>query len=187
MADIEGMFHQVHVLPGDRDSLRFLWWEDNDPDKTPIVYRMTSHLFGGIWSPSCANFMVRRCASDNQNLYGAETINTVNHNFYVDDCLKSVPDDASAIQLAHELYDLLQRGGFRLTKWVSNSRAALKQIPEADHAKAIASIDLEKNALPSERVLGVLWRIESDVLGFDVQPTSKPYTKCGLLSLMSSI
>ena len=28
MSDMETIFHQVKVSPGDRDALRFLWWED---------------------------------------------------------------------------------------------------------------------------------------------------------------
>ena len=51
MADIQGMFNQVHVSEDDRDALRFLWWKDNDPTKTPLVYRMTTHLFGGCGHP----------------------------------------------------------------------------------------------------------------------------------------
>ena len=44
--DIEGMFHQVRVNPEHRDLLRFLWWEDKDPTKGLVDYRMTVHLFG---------------------------------------------------------------------------------------------------------------------------------------------
>ncbi|KAK3741911.1 hypothetical protein QZH41_018115 [Actinostola sp. cb2023] len=44
MADIEGMFHQVRVSEGDRDALRFLWWRNDDPNETPMTYRMTAHL-----------------------------------------------------------------------------------------------------------------------------------------------
>ena len=51
MADIQGMFNQVHVSEDDRDALQFLWWKDNDPTKTPLVYGMTTHLFGGCGHP----------------------------------------------------------------------------------------------------------------------------------------
>ena len=127
-----------------RDCLGFLWCEDNDSAKTPITYRMTTHLFGGVWSPGCANFILRRCASDNYELYDPQTIKTVNNNFYVDDCLKSVPDECQAVRLARDLTDLLRRGGFHLTKWISNSSEVIKSIPESERAKTVTSIDLEK-------------------------------------------
>lgn len=55
-ADIEGMFYQVRVPPNQRDVLRFLWWQDGDPDKPVKHYRMTSHLFGGGVEPQRCHF-----------------------------------------------------------------------------------------------------------------------------------
>ena len=52
---------------------------------------MTVHLFGAVSSPACANFAVRKTAEDNAENVSADVINTVRWNFYVDDCLKSLP------------------------------------------------------------------------------------------------
>ncbi|KAK3700158.1 hypothetical protein QZH41_009867 [Actinostola sp. cb2023] len=130
MADIEGMFHQVRVSEGDRDALRFLWWRNDDPNETPMTYRMTAHLFDGVWSPSCANFAIKRCAKDNAENFDPNTISTVIRNFYVDDCLKSVASPEEAVRLVQELRQLLSNGGFHLTEWVSNSREMLRSVPE---------------------------------------------------------
>ncbi|KAL7882927.1 hypothetical protein SRHO_G00005850 [Serrasalmus rhombeus] len=89
MADVEAMFHQVKVADEDADLLRFLWWPAGDISQDLKEYRMTVHLFGATSSPSCANFALRKCAEDNRDRFGALGINTVLHNFYVDDCLKS--------------------------------------------------------------------------------------------------
>ena len=35
MSDVEVMFHQVHVNPENCNTLRFLWWPDNDPRLEP--------------------------------------------------------------------------------------------------------------------------------------------------------
>ena len=93
---------------------------------------MTVHLFGAVSSPACSNFAVRKTAEDN-----ADAINTVRRNFYVDDCLKSLPSVEDAVSHVEELRSLLQRGRFRLTKWISNSREVKESIPESERAQEI--------------------------------------------------
>ena len=152
-----------------------------------MIYRMTTHLFRGVWSPSCASFALKKCAKDNAEAFDSETISTVNRNFYVDDCLKSVASLDKAVKLVGELRELLSRGGFRLTKWVSNSREVLRSIPETELAKGVKTLDLDQERLPAERTLGVLWRVETDSYGFDVHLEDKPPTRRGLLSIVSSV
>ena len=95
---------------------------------------MTTHLFGAVSSPSCANFALRKTAADNQADFSNEAVRTVDRNFYVDDCLKSVDLEENAIHLSSELSQLLKRGGFRLTKWLSNKRKVVEAVSESDRA-----------------------------------------------------
>ena len=127
MSDIEAMFHQVKVREVDSNYLRFLWWPDGDLRIEPQNYQMTVHLFGATSSPSCANFALKKTALDNSSDFNQETVQTVLNNFYVDDCLKSVPTTTDAIQLSTEIRELLSMGGFRLTKWLSNDQEVLKK------------------------------------------------------------
>ena len=46
MADIEAMFHQVHIPEKERSFLRCLWWEDVNLEKL-IDYEMCIHVFCG--------------------------------------------------------------------------------------------------------------------------------------------
>ena len=50
MCNIEGMFHQIHVNPEQRNFLRFLWCKNGRIDTEPTEYRMTVHLFGATSS-----------------------------------------------------------------------------------------------------------------------------------------
>ena len=129
MADIEGMFHKVRVIPKDCDSLRFLWWQRNDPNKDPEDYQRLVHLFGATSSPSCANFSLKRTADDKQEMFCEEAVRTLRRDFYVDDCFKSIKFEAKAISLVSELHVLLAKGGFRLTKWISNFRKVIESVP----------------------------------------------------------
>ena len=71
-----------------------------------MSYRMTVHLFGGTWSPSCCAYALRRTAEDNGGLYSPAAVETITQNFYVDDCLKSMPTVSEAIDLVSEVKDV---------------------------------------------------------------------------------
>ncbi|XP_046341271.2 uncharacterized protein LOC124122193 [Haliotis rufescens] len=186
MGDIEGMFHQVKVPECDRDYLRFLWFSEGGNNQ-PEVYRMTVHLFGGVWSPSCASYALRRTAEDNSATYEPKVVQTVLENFYVDDCLKSLMSEIETIEHVQNLCSLVSHGGFKLNKWISNSREVLRSIPEEQTAKGVKGVDLIGGTLPKERALGVLWDTENDVFGFRITIKNKPDTRRGLMSVIASV
>ena len=184
VADIEGMFNQVKVPPEDSDALRFLWWEDSDLEKLS-EFQMTTHIFGATDSPSCANFCLKKAAEDHKGRFSVEAVSVVDKDFYIDDFEKSVRTVSEASSLADEVTCLLSEAGFRLTKWMSNSREVLSKIPDADRAKPTLDLDLEN--LPVERTLGVQWDVEKDAFLFKVREPHKPTTKRGILSAVSSL
>lgn len=187
MGDIQQMFYQVKVAETDKDFLRFLWWPEDDLSQEIAEYRMTVHLFGAVSSPSCACYALRKTAKDNQALFPAEVIQTVKQNFYMDDCLKSMSSEEEAIKMIKDLTAVCQRGGFHLTKWVSNSRKVLRTIIEEHRAKDLHELDLDRDNLPLERALGLQWCIESDAFQFKMLVKERPYTRRGMLSLLSSV
>ncbi|XP_043983761.1 uncharacterized protein LOC122837472 [Gambusia affinis] len=184
MADIQAMFHQVHVPEKHRDCLRFLWWPNGDTSQVPQEYRMTVHLFGAVSSPSCANYALRRTAEDNAQQFPAEVVSTIKHNFYVDDCLKSLPTEEEAIKFAQDLTALCNKGGFKLSKWLSNSPAVLQTVSDNIKAKKMLEMDLE---LPMERALGLQWCIQSDSFKFKASLQERSHTRRGILSVVSSL
>ena len=187
MADIEAMFYQVKVRKDDCDLLRYLWWPGGNFDNGIKEYRMLVHLFGAVSSPSCANFALKRTANDNQSQFREEVINAVINDFYVDDFLKSVSTDEEGIQMYRDLKDIMASGGFRLSKWISNSRKLLESIPEDDKAKEVKGLNLEDDKLPKERALGVQWCVEKDQLEFNVAKVNERATRRNILSVMSSV
>ena len=185
MSDVEAMFHQVRVRPSDRDALRLLWWPEGNLDNPPKEYRMNVHLFGSASSPSCANFALKKTADDNASHFNDQAIETVQRNFYVDDCLKSVREEDEAIKLAKDLRELLALGGFNLTKWLSNSRKVIESLPEGERAAQVKDLDFDKT--PIERALGFQGNVSSDTFGFAIVIKDRPVTRRGILSIVSSV
>ena len=57
--------------------------------------------------------------------------------------MKSVDTPTTAVRLSTQLRDLLTKGGFRLTKWLSNDRRVLAEIQETERAVSVANLDLQ--------------------------------------------
>ena len=184
-ADVEAMFHQVKVPPRQRDVLRFLWYPDGDATQPPVAYRMTSHLFGGTWSPSACMFALRRTAEDYGNGYHPQTVRTLERHFYVDDCLRSVATTDEARRLTEQLPQLAAEGGFRLTKWISNDARALESVREED--KVSTPQQRVPGAPADDAVLGVYWDTEDDCFCFSANLPNHHRTRRGLLSALSSV
>lgn len=145
------------------------------------------HLFGATSSPSCANFALRKCGEDHKEQFSQETVDKVLHCFYVDDCLVSVASEEEAVSLYHDLVSICAKGGFHLTKWISNRHDVLAAIPESHRAKGMKRLEMDRDSLPVERVIGVEWCIQSDTFKFKIVSKDRPLTRRGILSTVSSI
>ena len=185
MADIESMFYQVKVQKEDCDMLRYLWWPQGKLSEEPEDYRMLVHIFGAVSSPSCANFALKKTAIDTSSKYGKEVEKSISNDFYVDDMLKSVATEDEAIKIAKEIKDALSEGGFKLTKWISNSERVIQSIPYEERAKEMKSLDPESETM--HRALGVHWFVETDQLGFALNEVERKATRRNILSVMSSV
>ncbi len=186
MADVEAMFHQVWVPEEQWNYLRFLWWPEGNLDGEIKEYQMVVHLFGAVSSPSCCNYALRKTAADNESDHPV-VAETIRRNFYVDDCLRSEKTEDSTTELIRDLTTVCAKGGFHLTKFVSNSRAVLETIPIEERSKETRTLDLDRDTLPIERTLGMQWCVELDLFEFRIILSNKPPTRRGILSTVSSV
>ena len=157
----------------DQDALRFLW-RTGSYDDPPDVYAMNVHIFGVASSPCVANSSLRQAADDNARSFNPNVVEAIKKSFYVDDAFPSLSDEPSAVSLAADLSDVLERGGFHLRKFMSNSKNVLASIPAK--RRASPELNLELDELPVERTLGVCWFVESDELGFEIKKLHRPET-----------
>ena len=190
IADIEAMFYQVKVPDEQFDFLRFLWWPNGDLNADMEEYHMKVHLFGAVCSPSIANYALRHIAytiPDDTLLHPAIK-ETILKNFYVDDCLRSVDSEESAIRLITDLKSTCASGGFNLTKFTCNNNNVMKTIPRVEHSKQMQTRSLDCDELPTEHALGMQWHVDSDVFGFSVTlKNMQSYTRRGILSTVSAV
>lgn len=105
-----------------------------------------------VSSPSCANFALREADERKGKPTTTSNSSTVKRNFCIDDCLKSVPGEYKAIPVTDDLRKLVEKGGFNLTKWVSNSRRVIESLPVSERAGTFK--DLHDGELPIERAQG---------------------------------
>ena len=124
---------------------------------------MGVHVFGGTSSPGCCNYALRRTAIENENApnYDTEVAETLLHNFYVDDLLKSMESEEIAIQLIKDVRRMCGEGGFNLTKFICNRKAVLQFVPEGVGYKrsGVQNVDLD-GTLPVERRLRIYWDVD---------------------------
>ena len=146
---------------------------------------MTVHIFGATDSPCSVNFAFLRTTDDNQEHFDPITIDSLRHNFYVDDLLKSMPTPESANRLMQQMTRLCAKGGFNLTKFMSNTREVMAAIPLTKRADPSLGLNFDK--LPVDRALGVRWHMESDAFGFKVVNLQKADTMRGVLSTICSV
>ena len=179
IADIEAMYLQVRVPENDRNALRFLWYDGG----RVVEYRMTSHLFGGVWCAASSTYALRRTATDTQP--SALVSDTIFRSFYVDDVLRSCKSIADATEVIHGTKDVLNHGGFKLTKFAANDREILKLIDDDDLAKEVK--ELVPNTV--SKALGIKWDVFQDSFYYVSKGISDDgeVTRRKILSYVSSL
>ncbi|XP_043226749.1 uncharacterized protein LOC122383931 [Amphibalanus amphitrite] len=186
VADIQEMYHQVRVIEKDRPALSFLW-RDLDQTREPDIYEMQVTIFGAKSSPASANYVLQRTVAVHGEDCGLpkKAVETVKNSFYMDDFLRSEEHEDDALKTTKQVTETLSRGGFHLSKWVSNSRRVLESIPREERAQP--ELDLTEAELPTQGALGVVWDAERDSLSFRFRDSSVPMTKRGVLQRTASI
>ncbi len=185
--DVQQMFHCFLVKPEDRNFLRFFWYEDNDPEKTIIEYRMKVHIFRNSPSPAVAIYGLRQVAKEAESEFGADVGRFVERDFYVDDGLRSLPSAAAAIYLLKRTQAALAHSNLKLHKIASNSKEVMDAFPLEEQASDLRNMDIGKVAVPVQRTLGVNWSLLTDTFTFQLSCDTKPFTRRGVLSTVNGL
>ncbi len=166
--DIKGMFHQVQLLPEDRPLLRFIW-RDMKREDSPEVFEWQVLPFGTACSPCCATFSLQMYARDHG---GPEegVRHSVEHCFYVDNCLQSVPTPDEAKELVDRLREVLVSGGFEIRQWACNMPDILGHLPAEARSDSLERWPSQEEPGLLEPALCLSWHWQTDALCYKSRP-----------------
>lgn len=185
IADIKQMYRCILI---DKEERRFqkILWRDN-PTDTIKIYDLNTVTYGTASAPFQATRCLIELGKINKDKF-PRTASIIENSFYMDDLLISVDSEQEAIQIYHELTEILSSAHFYLRKWSSNNRNILDyiilQAGNSDEEKLVLSHD-EKEL----KTLGVAWNAIEDNLKYAVKITTdnKKITKRTVLSIISQI
>ena len=112
--------------PTCRSALPQILWR-GDPSSEVMVYQYSRHIFCAKDLPNCANLAIQKTAKDNTRKY-PDVAEAVLDKFYMDDHSDSLETPHEALSRANNLVELLKLGGFKLTKFISNTPNLLDEI-----------------------------------------------------------
>ena len=132
------------------------------PSSEVMVYQYSRHIFGAKDSPTCAKFALQKTAKDNIRRF-TDAAQAKLDKFYMDHYLDSLETSHEALSRAKNLVEILKLGGFKLTKFKSNTPHLLDEIENNDQfcqPKIILVYDDEA----SSHVLDLKWDHRKDTL-----------------------
>ncbi|XP_055590863.1 uncharacterized protein LOC129742951 [Uranotaenia lowii] len=159
-ADISEMFHQVRILPEDKQAQRFLWRKD--PNQTPEIFVMDVATFGSTCSPASAQYIKNKNALEFKENY-PRAVEGIVKGHYVDDYADSFETPEEAAKVSQDIRMIHSNGGFDIRGWVSNSTQVLNDLGTTSIHQS-KNLDLDNSKL--DRVLGMHWTSVSDSLSF---------------------
>lgn len=170
IGDIAKMYRQIWHHPDDRDFLK-IWWRFTPHDDLKS-YRIKVVTYGTASAPFLAIRTLFQLATDEEENY-PEAAKLLRENFYVDDFSCSFRDVHHATQMKHKVTELLQKGGFELRKFSSNSS---ELVPDPTEGNVV-------------KTLGVTWNTSQDqiVLEFNDIYFHVSFTKSSILSEIAQI
>ncbi|XP_055603942.1 uncharacterized protein LOC129752177 [Uranotaenia lowii] len=163
-ADIPKMYRQVQIHEDDRRFQRILWLNKKGEMST---FELSTVTYGCSSAPYLATRSLIQLASDESETFplAAEVIRK---DSYIDDFITGGKTIADVIEIYKQLNGILEKGGFGVHKFCSNSEEVLKMIPAELQEK---QMDFEGSDINNTiKTLGLIWNPSEDYFVFNVPP-----------------
>ncbi|XP_059221615.1 uncharacterized protein LOC131996178 [Stomoxys calcitrans] len=160
------MYRQIFVDEGSQQYQHVLWRKDM---KNEIKeYQLTTVTFGTASAPFLAVRTFNEIAKECSNM---QVQKIIEEDFYMDDLLTGADTIEECLQLRQIISQHLDRYGFHLRKWCSNSELIIKSSNE-DKENEIISIEENTNV----KTLGLQWKPKEDDFRFKISKYSSDVT-----------
>lgn len=179
--DVRQMFRQIEVNPKDQMFQLILWRKSSDQPLS--TFKLTTVTYGQNSSPFLAIKTLAQLADDEGHDF-PQAAEVLKKHTYVDDVITGASTVEDALQLQQQLISLLQRGGFELRKWSSNSYQLLEALPQ-EHLES--PVFLQTSEQPHYSILGLHWSANSDCFSFHLDLPPSHATKRQILSTIAKI
>ena len=131
-ADIEKAFLQIEINEADRDTLRFLWYDDIDkPDPSIVQFRYRRLLFGLSCSPALLGQTIRHHVGKFEN-QSPEVVKLLSR-LYADDLSCGAENREEGLEIYRQAKEIMAKGGFNLRKWNTNDKILLEEITSVEN------------------------------------------------------
>ena len=152
-ADIEAMFLQIAVPSGDNDA-----YDSSGENIQSRKWKYTSTHDTFLGQKARRLVQITLCTKWRK----ISLVKTVQQNFYMNDFLESAKTPQEAIEIYQKVRDILSKGGFKLTKWITSDDEVKLQIPETDRStKVVKTLEAEPQ---SSSILGLNLNVDTDSL-----------------------
>ena len=192
----------VGVREEDRDMLRFLWLKEPFKlDSEVVSYRFTRLVLGLHPSPAVLGAVIEQHIQKYHSEY-PQIVDRIDHSLYIDDLVSGSANVSEAFELYKLSKHIMQRGGFNLRKWNSNSVELLKLIQQSEPCLSLHSLSDNEDKLKKYpelpevdgmcKLLGINWYHLRDEFAFDFSEVLNhvnklPKTKRSVLKLTASL
>lgn len=177
-ADIIKMYRQIHIHPSQTRYQRILW-RDN-PDSEIMTFEFNTVTYG----TSCASFLATRCLKYLAESHKAEYpvgAACVLRDFYVDDLLSGADSFEETKTVRDQTIQLLQLGGFTLSKWASNCARLLENVNDQRGDSVIIQHET------ASTVLGIQWNQLSDTFHLSCEANQSSLIHISKRTILSEV
>lgn len=177
ISDIVKMYRQI-LITEKHTNYQCIIWRDNENEEFK-VYKLLTVTFGTACAPFLAVRTLKQIAEEVADEY-PQAAEIIKSSFYMDDLMTGACTENEAKEIYEQVNKILEKAGFVLQKWSSNSDNLLNMIQQNKEQTQPFEIKLDRVI----KILGVSWDRDDDKFKISVNLPEpiQPITKRRVLS-----